>query len=90
VEFCGAPANVQGLLPAPWSGNGSLIFEDEIQYIPTLQHERAAILAMANLSGLDLALDYPLPRKTAATPSNPMRLGMHGGGYCGHALIVLP
>ena len=39
-----------------WDGNGSLIFEDEIQYSPTLQHERAAILAMANLAGLDLGV----------------------------------
>ena len=90
VQLCGAPANVQGLLPVPWDGNGSLIFEDEIQYIPTLQHERAAILAMANLAGLDLALDYPLPRKNAAGPSTSLRPMMHGGGYCGHAVIVFP
>ncbi len=32
----GAPATVQALLPSPWSGKGTLIFEDEIPYIPSL------------------------------------------------------
>lgn len=91
VELLGAPANVQSLLPAPWSGNGTLIFEDEVAYIPTLQHERTAIFAMANLAGLDLALDYPLPPKpTAAASSGPAHPQLHTGQYCGSALIVLP
>lgn len=92
VQLLGAPANVQALLPAPWSGSGSLIFEDEIPYIPTLQHERSAIFAIANLAGLDLALEYPLPRKSSAPPTNsgPARPMMHTGEYCGHAVILLP
>jgi hypothetical protein len=92
VAFLGAPANVQALLPSPWSGSGTLIFEDEIPYIPTLQHERGAISAIANLAGLDLALDYPLPKKIpAASPTasqaHPM---MHTGPYCASAIIMMP
>lgn len=92
VELLGAPANVQALLPAPWNGTGSLIFEDEIPYIPTLQHERSTIFAMANLAGLDLALEFPLPRKSSAPPatSGPIRPMMHSGPYCGHAAILMP
>ncbi len=91
VELCGAPAKVQGLLPAPWSGVGSLIFEGEIPYVPTLQHERAAIAAMANLAGLDLALDYPLPSSSSAQPPAPvLQPMMRTGGNCGHALILMP
>ncbi len=90
VELCGAPAAVKKLLPAPWSGAGSLIFEGEIPYIPTLQHEREAIAAMAMLAGLDLALERPLPSslsvKAAAGPLHPM---LRTGGNCGHSLIVL-
>jgi hypothetical protein len=93
VALSGAPATVQGLFPAPWSGNGSLIFEDEIPYIPTLQHERSAIFAMANLAGLDLALDYPLPAPPvppAPAASGRIRQRLHTGGPCGHSLIVMP
>ena len=92
VELCGAPGNVQALLPAPWSGDGSLVFEDEVPYVPTLQHERTAIAAMAALAGLDLALDTPLPRKPPVAPPSggPLHPMTHTGGYCGHALIVLP
>lgn len=91
LQLLGAPGTVQALLPAPWSGPGSLIFEDEIPYIPTLQHERTAIFAMANLAGLDLALNFPLPKKSIPpTASLPARVGAHTGTYCGHAAIVLP
>ncbi|HLY42334.1 MAG TPA: hypothetical protein VKR52_14065 [Terracidiphilus sp.] len=103
VSLLGAPLNVQSLWSSPWAG-GSLLFEDEIAYIPTLQHERMAIFAMANLAGLDLALDYPLPRKSApasapatSTPSAGSTTSPPGiaprlrtGGYCGHSVIVLP
>jgi hypothetical protein len=92
VALHGAPAKAQGLLPEPWSGNGTMIFEDEVPYIPTLQHERVAIFAMANLAGLDLALEYPLPARTpaVAAPADPRRQGMHTGTFCGHSLLVLP
>jgi hypothetical protein len=92
VALLGAPGSVQALLPAPWSGSGTLIFEDEIPYIPTLQHERAATSAMANLAGLDLVLDYPLPKKTAAGTSSPgpLRPMTHTGQFCGHAIIMMP
>jgi hypothetical protein len=92
VSLLGAPSSVQALLPAPWSGSGTLIFEDEIPYIPTLQHERNAIFAIANLAGLDLALDYPLPKKTPApaSASNPLRPMLHTGPLCGAAIIMMP
>ncbi len=91
VQLCGAPAKVQGLLPAPWRGSGSLIFEGEISYVPTIQHERGAISAMAGLAGLDLVLDYPLPSSLSAQPSPAKgRVMTKTGGNCGHALIVLP
>jgi hypothetical protein len=90
VSLCGAPAAVQALFPAPWSGSGSLIIEGEVPYIPTLQHERAAIFAMANLAGLDLSLDHPLPPRVPAPAPGPPRPMDHTGQYCGHALIVLP
>ncbi len=92
AALLGAPGNVQALLPAPWSGSGTLIFVDEIPYIPTLQHERNAIFAVANLAGLDLALDYPLPRKTPAGSSvtGPFRPMLHTGPNCGASLIVMP
>ena len=91
ADLCGAPANVRALLPMPWSGQGTLIFQNEIAYVPTLQHERAAIQSMATLAGLDLALDFPLLQKTPVKPPSgaphPMN---HTGGFCGYALIVLP
>lgn len=91
VELCGAPASVQNLLPSPWSNSGSLIFADEIPYIPTLQHERTAIFAMANLAGLDMALDHPLPSSLSARPSpSVLRPMHHTTGNCGFALIAMP
>lgn len=91
VELCGAPANVQNLLPAPWSNTGSLIFADEVPYVPTLQHERTAIFAMANLAGLDMALDHPLPSSLSARPNPSVpRPMLHTGGNCGFALIAMP
>jgi hypothetical protein len=92
VALLGAPTNVQGLFPTPWSGSGTLIFEDEIPYIPTLQHERSAIFAIANLAGLDLALDYPLPKKTtvASPGTGQARPMMRTGPYCGAAIIMMP
>lgn len=91
VELCGAPAKVQGLLPAPWNGSGSLIFEGEVPYVPTLRHERAAVSAMASLAGLDLALDYPLPSSLSAQPRHAVLRPMtRTTGNCGFALIVMP
>jgi hypothetical protein len=94
LQLFGAPGNVQALLPSPWSnGQGTLIFENEIPYVPTLQHERAAISAMASLAGLDLALNYPLPKKLPAAPAagGVARPMLHtSGGFCGHSLIVMP
>jgi hypothetical protein len=89
VSLLGAPGNVQTLLPTPWSGSGTLIFEDEIPYIPTLQHERDATFAMANLAGLDLALDYPLPPKSPPPGRQPAPR-LHQGPYCGAAIILVP
>lgn len=91
VELCGAPASVQNLLPAPWSNVGSLIFEDEVPYVPTLQHERMAVFAMANLAGLDMALDHPLPSsRSSQAPPPVLRPMHHTGGYCGFSVIVMP
>jgi hypothetical protein len=90
AQFCGAPANVQALLPSPWSGSGSLIFEGEVPYIPTLQHERSAFTAMASLAGMDLALDYPLPPKSSAGSSVRPQPRIHAGSDCGYSLIILP
>lgn len=91
VEICGAPSDVQGLLPSPWSGNGTLIFEGEIPYTPTLQHERAAITAMANLVGLDLMLNYPLPSsQSMATKPAVLRPMLRSGGFCGASLFSMP
>ncbi|MGA8668642.1 MAG: hypothetical protein WB679_02130 [Terracidiphilus sp.] len=92
VQLCGAPATVQGLLPSPWSGSGTLIFEGEVPYLPTLQHERGAVFALANLAGLDLALNYSLPPKTPVqlAASGPLRPMLHTGPNCTSSLIVLP
>lgn len=91
VVLLGAPLAVEKLFPAPWSGNGTIVFADEVPYIPTLQHERAAIFAMANLAGLDLALDYPLPPRTpVAAPGTPHRQGLRSGSTCGHGIITIP
>jgi hypothetical protein len=92
VALLGAPGNVQALLPAPWSGSGTLIFQDEIPYIPTLQHERSATNAIANLAGLDLGLDYPLPssKSTQPSPGGVARPMLRSGGYCGAAVILMP
>lgn len=85
----GAPARVQALLPSPWSGKGTLIFEDEIPYIPSLTHERAAIDAMAGLAGLDLVLNYPLPARHIPS-KGPLQPMVHTTSTCGHSLIVIP
>ncbi len=92
AQLLGAPAELQDQLPTPWDESGSLIFEDEIPYLPTLEHERAATRAIANLAGLDLSLNYPLPRNLLTAPphSAPTSLKDHTGGYCGHTVILLP
>jgi hypothetical protein len=92
AQLLGAPAALQDQLPMHWRQSGSLIFEDEIPYIPTLGHERAATLAIANLAGLDLSLNHPLPKNLSTTPSQPSSRSLrdHTGGYCGHAVILLP
>jgi hypothetical protein len=90
VELCGAPAKFQTTIPNPWKG-GTLIFEGEIPYIPTLLHERSAVSALANLAGLDLTLDYPLPSSLSSQPAPGQVVALNRtGGNCGHAVIVLP
>jgi hypothetical protein len=92
VDFCGAPQALQAALPSPWKGNGSLIFEGEIPYIPTMQHQREAYMAMSGLAGLDMSLDFALPpRVPAAVAANvrpqPMVRTVED---CGYSLIVMP
>jgi hypothetical protein len=89
VEFCAAPAKIQALFPKPWSGSGTLIFEGEVPYLPTIQHERSAYTAMANMVGMDLALNFPLPPKITP-PGRTPRPRIHAATDCGYALIVLP
>ncbi len=89
VDVCGAPVAVQGLLPAPWRDSGSLIFEGEVPYIPSLQHERMAIFAMANLAGLDMALDYPLPSSRSQQASPVVKPMNRTTGNCGFSTIVM-
>ncbi|HUN85094.1 MAG TPA: hypothetical protein VMU48_11985 [Terracidiphilus sp.] len=90
VELCGAPGKFQATIPSPFKG-GSLIFEGEIPYIPTLLHERSAVSALANLAGLDLSLDYPLPSSLSSQPAPGQVVALNRtGGNCGHSVIVLP
>jgi hypothetical protein len=89
VELCGAPAKLQELLSS-WTGTGSLVFEGEVPYIPTLQHERAAVAALASLAGLDLALDYPLPSSASAPSTYAIRPRIDGQANCSHAIILKP
>jgi hypothetical protein len=88
VELCGAPGTVQGLMPNPYTGVGTLILEGEVPYIPSLQHERAAITAMANLAGLDLLLEHPLPSSGSSDANPIMRPRNAGSTNCGHAIVV--
>jgi hypothetical protein len=90
VALCGAPSTLQSFLPTPFAASGSLLFEGEVPYIPTLQHERATITAMANLAGLDLALEHPLPSSGSASPGPVMKPRVGGAGNCGHAIIIGP
>jgi hypothetical protein len=90
VSLCGAPGKLQSQIPAPFTGTGTLIFEGEVPYIPTLQHERAAITAMANFAGLDLLLEHPLPSSGSAAPSSVMQPRIAGAESCGHAIILFP
>ena len=90
VTLCGAPSSVQSLIPTPYTGNGSLLFEGEVPYIPSLQHERAAITAMATLAGLDLSLQYPLPSSGSAAPNPVMQPRAAGSTSCGHGILVGP
>lgn len=92
ADFCGAPQSLQSLLPSPWTGSGSLIFEGEVPYIPTMQHQRGAYIAMAGFAGLDLTLDFALPPRVPA-PAAPSALPhpmVHTVKDCGFSLIVLP
>jgi hypothetical protein len=92
VDFCGAPQALQALLPSPWKNAGSLIFEGEIPYIPTMQHQREAYMAMAGLAGLDQSLDFALPPRDSApaTPSSVPYPMVHTAEDCGYSLIVMP
>jgi hypothetical protein len=91
AALIGAPSAVQALLPTNWTTSGSLIFEGEVPYIPTINHERSAFTAMANLCGMDLALTYPLPPKNSAG-SSPVRPQprIHTAVDCGYSVLVLP
>ena len=89
VSLCGAPANFQSLIPNPWSGNGTLIIEGDVPYSPTILHERMAFVAMSNMAGLDLSLDFELPPKNPPQ-KGPIKPMIHVGGDCGYTLIVLP
>ena len=90
VTLCGAPSAVQSQIPTPYTGNGSLLFQGEVPYIPSLQHERAAINAMATLAGLDLLLEHPLPSSGSAAPNSIFKPRLQGGSSCGHAILVGP
>jgi hypothetical protein len=90
VTLCGAPSAVQSQIPTPYTGNGSLLFEGEVPYIPSLQHERAAINAMATLGGLDLLLEHPLPSSGSAAPNSIMKPHLQGGSNCGHGILIGP
>jgi hypothetical protein len=89
VELGGVPAAVHALLPAPWSGSGSLVFAGEVPYIASMQHHRAAYQAMADLAGLDLVLNHPLPPRKPAD-LGPGRLGNKTPEDCTSAVIVTP
>ncbi len=91
ISFCGAPSTFQALLPSPWTGVGSLIIEGEIPYIPTMQHERGAIAALAELAGLDLRLDYPLPSSRSVQPiPQGIQPRSHTGPICTSSVLILP
>jgi hypothetical protein len=90
VTLCGAPSKIQSLIPSPFNLNGSLLFEGEVPYIPTLQHERSTIVAMATLAGLDLSLEHPLPSSGSAAPNSILRPRIAGQANCGHAIILVP
>lgn len=90
VELCGAPGAMQSLLPDPYTGVGTLIFEGEVPYIPSLQHERAAITAIATLAGLDLLLEHPLPSSGSSAQNPIMRPRNAGTTNCGHGILVGP
>jgi hypothetical protein len=90
VAVCGAPTKLQSLIPSPYQGPGTLIFEGEVPYIPTLQHERSAITAMANLGGLDLLLEHPLPSSGSSAPGSILQPRVAGSTSCGHGIILSP
>ena len=90
AALCGAPQVVQKLIPSPYAGNGSLLFEGEVPYIPSLYHERSAVNAMASLGGLDLLLEYPLPSSGSAAPNSVLKPRIQGQANCGHAIIFVP
>jgi hypothetical protein len=90
VALCGAPSLLQNLVPTPYTGVGTLIIEGEIPYIPTIQHERTAIHAMADFAGLDLTLDHPLPSSGSTSPNSVLKPRVLGGANCGHAIIFIP
>ena len=90
VELCGGTDAVQSSIPKPYAGPGTLIFEGEVPYIPSLQHERSAITAMATLAGLDLLLEHPLPSSGSSAPNPIMRPRNAGATSCGHGILVGP
>ena len=64
--------------------------EDDLKNVYFL---RAKGKKIANLAGLDLALNYPLPKRMPVAPpppGTPPRPQLHTGGGCGAAIIMLP
>jgi hypothetical protein len=90
ATLCGAPSSVQSLIPSPYTGSGSLLFEGEVPYIPSLQHERAAVSAMATLAGLDLALQFPLPSSGSSAINPIFKPRVASTASCGHGIVVGP
>jgi hypothetical protein len=90
AELCGAPAAVQASIPTPWTGSGTLIFEGDVPYNPTMEHERAAFTAMADFAGMDFRLDFSLPPKNPPPQASSLQPRIHAVSDCGYTLIVLP
>jgi hypothetical protein len=89
VDLCGAPRDLKSTIPTPYTGPGTLIFEGEVPYIPSLEHERSSIAAMATLAGLDLLLDHPLP-SSGSSLVNKMMPRVAGSTSCGHGILIGP
>ncbi|GGH05488.1 hypothetical protein [Silvibacterium dinghuense] len=72
---------------APVNGVASLYLNSEVPYIPTLQHERRATDAIAQLVGLDWVLQTPLGAASASTGRFQPRTKT---GYCMMGAVSAP